>query len=64
MADHFYSVNKGHGLDPSSVTVGTSTSGQSIELRLHDGDGLTRMDVLKAIEALKAHFGESVSVTA
>jgi hypothetical protein len=63
MADHFYSVNKGTGFDPSIVTVGVATSGQSIELRLHDGDGLTRMDVLRAIETLESRFQENEPVT-
>lgn len=63
MADHFYSVNKGAGLDPSAVTVGAASSGQSIEVRLHDGDGLTRMDVLKALETIEARFMENEPVT-
>lgn len=63
MADHFYSVNKGHGLDPSAVTTGAATSGQSIELRLHDGDGLNRIEVLKALGTLIAYFQENAQVT-
>lgn len=63
MADHFYSVNIGAGQDPSGVTVGTSTSGQTIELRLHDGDGLRRIDVLMALETLEARFMENEPVT-
>ena len=63
MADHFYSVNKGHGLDPSVVTVGTASSGQSIELRLHDGDGLIRMDVVKALTVLLNYMKENAVIT-
>lgn len=63
MADHFYSVNKGHGVDPSAVTTGVASSGQSIELRLHDGDGLNRMDVILALDTLRAFFVENAEVT-
>jgi hypothetical protein len=63
MSDHFYGVNKGHGFDPFVVSTGTSTTGKSIELRLHDGDGLIRMEVLKALKTLEAYFEKSGAVT-
>lgn len=63
MADHFYSVNKGHGLDPSAVTVGAATSGQSVELRIHDGDGFNRIEVIKALETIKARIEENEPIT-
>ena len=63
MADHFYSVIQGDGLSPANVTVGTSTSGEAIELRLRDGQALTPMAVLVGIEALEAYI-ETHSVTA
>ena len=62
MADHFYGVNKGAGADPNgdvgfqAVAVGTSTTGKSIELRLHDGDALNKIEVLKALEALEDYI--------
>ena len=57
MADHFYAVEKGRGLDPSKVTTGTSSAAsQAIELRTLDGAGLTRMDVLMALKQFEAYF--------
>jgi hypothetical protein len=57
MADHFYSVVIGDGLDPSTVTAGTSTSGEAIELRVHDGvTGMNKMEILKALETLEGYF--------
>ena len=63
MADHYYGLNVGHGFDPAAVTTGTSTTGKTVELRLHDGDGLIRMDVLKALKSLEAFFEKSGAVT-
>ncbi len=63
MADHFYGLNIGHGFDPYVVATGTSTTGKTVELRLHDGDGLIRMDVLKALKSLEAFFEKSGAVT-
>ena len=59
MADHYFSVQKGMGLDPNRVTTGTSTSGQSIELRVHDGDGHNTMSVNMALDCLQAFFSRS-----
>lgn len=57
MADHYYALDVGRSLDPSKVTTGTSSSAaQAVELRTLDGAGLTRMDVLLALEQLKAYF--------
>ena len=56
MEDHFYSVVKGDGLSSGNVTAGTSTSGEAIELRLRDGQGLTQTDVILAIEALEGYI--------
>jgi hypothetical protein len=55
MADHFYSVVLGDE-SPDGVTVGTSTSSEIIELRVHDGDGTTTLDVVKALEVLENYF--------
>ena len=56
MADHFYSVLRGDGLDPATVTAGTSTSGEAIELRTRDGLSLNRQDVLNALKCLEYYF--------
>jgi hypothetical protein len=54
MADHFYGVNMGAGVDPSGVSTGTSTTSKKVELRIEDGvSGNNKMEVLKAIEAIK-----------
>jgi hypothetical protein len=59
MADRYFSLLKGSGLDPNRVTVGTSTSGQSIELRVHDSDGHNTMSVNMALDCLRAFFSRS-----
>ena len=57
MADHFYSLSAGPAESPVTViATGTSTQGGTIELRTHDGASLTRIDVLKALEALEGYF--------
>ena len=55
MADHFVSINKGKdGFKMSDFTTGSSsTSGDDIELRMADAAGLTRKDVLIALEAFE-----------
>ena len=56
MADHFYSVVKGDGLEPANVTFGTVTSGEAMELRVLDGAGISKTDLLMAMEALEAYI--------
>lgn len=56
MADTFYSVIKGEGLEPANVTVGAATSGEAMELRVLDGAGITKMDLMVALEAFKARI--------
>jgi hypothetical protein len=63
MSDHYVSVLKGTGLDPNRVVAGTSTSGQSVELRIHDGDGHTRLSVSLALDVLKAYLDRGGAVT-
>lgn len=69
MADTYYSVAVGRGLDPgaaaggSAVVVGSSTAGGSvIELRVTDATtGLTgnKAALLAALEKIKAYIAES-----
>ena len=56
MADHFYSWVKGDGLSAGNITAGTSTSGEAVELRTRDGQGLTQTDVMLALEALEGYI--------
>ena len=56
MADTFYSVIKGDGLEPANVTVGASTSGEAIELRVLNGAGITKTDLRMALEAIRARI--------
>ena len=59
MSNHFFSLNHGLAdtLNNASITQATSTtSADDIELRVADGVGLTRLDVLKALEKLEAFF--------
>lgn len=55
MADHFYSVavpGATQGID--NVTKGTSTSGQNVELRIHDGASISKAEAVMAIQAIQA----------
>lgn len=57
MADHFYSVavpGASQGID--NVTKGTSTSGQNVELRVHDGAGISKTEVAMAMKAIAAYI--------
>lgn len=54
MADHFYGLNIGGSI--GDVATGAATTSKSIELRLHDGDGLTKTDVAKALEVLQGYL--------
>jgi hypothetical protein len=59
MADTFYGVDIGAGLDPANVTVSSSTTSKKIELVIEDGvTGMNKMEVLKALEAIKAKIIE------
>ena len=55
MSDHFISINRGKdGLVDSDLTVDTSAhTGNDIELRIADGAGLTKKDVVIALEAFE-----------
>ena len=57
MADHYISWNKGDAISPANITTGTSsTAGDQVELRTLDGAGLTKVDVLLALEAFEAYY--------
>jgi hypothetical protein len=58
MADHFVGINRGGGdhgyvFTDSTFTYGTSTGATDIELRIADGAGWTKQEVLVAIELLE-----------
>jgi hypothetical protein len=58
MADHFVSMNRGiDGFKASDFTTGTSsTAANQIELRVKDGASLSKLDVVKALEAFERFF--------
>ena len=64
MADHFVSINRGvSGTKYSDFTTGTSsTATDKIELRVLDGAGLTKLDVVKALEAFEWFFENAQQV--
>jgi hypothetical protein len=66
MASHYVSLNRGiDGFKGTDFTSGTSsTAADAIELRVLDGASLTRLDVVKAIEAFERYFENSVVTTA
>ena len=55
MSDTFYSVVLGDQA-PNEVTVGTSTSSEAIELRVLDGTGITKVQLLKGLEAIENYI--------
>lgn len=55
MADHFYSVVLGDKT-PADVTVGTSSSSEGIELRIHDGNSYSKRDVLLGLKAIENYI--------
>ncbi len=64
MADHFYGVNLKTSKQLGQVTVGTSTGGNTtspIELRIHDGDGYSKADVVMALEILEAYIATNTA---
>lgn len=60
MASHYVSLNRGvEGSKYSDFTTGTSSaSTDAVELRVLDGAGLTKLDVIKILEAFE-HFFEN-----
>ena len=61
MADTFYGVALGAGLDSSAVTVGSSTASSNVELRHTDGlSNMSKTDLLKAVDAIRAAIVERV----
>jgi hypothetical protein len=66
MADHYVSINRGvEGFKASDFTTGTgSTAGDAVELRVLDGASLTRLDVVKALEAFERFFENAKLVSA
>ena len=64
MADHFYSVLVGDQFNPNTVTVGTSTSSEAIELRVHDGSSITPLQVKNALIAIGAYFDRNAPTLA
>lgn len=55
MADTFWSVVVGEQ-NPADVTIGTSTSGEAIELRVVQGSSIKKIDIIKALEAFENYI--------
>lgn len=55
MADTFWSVVVGEQ-NPADVTVGTSTSGEAIELRVLQGASINKLTIIKALEAFEHYI--------
>jgi hypothetical protein len=57
MADHFVSLSRGEqGFKPNEFTTGTASTGDDFELRIRDGSGATKLDVINALSAFKRFF--------
>lgn len=55
MADHYYGVSLG-AMNDGDVTVDTSTTSSIIELRIEDGNSLTKLDVQNALSAIEQYL--------
>ena len=51
MSDHFFGLNIGDFL--GAVQIGTATTGTTVELRTHDGAGLSKAEIIRLIEVLR-----------
>ena len=60
MADRFYGVDRGQ----TRATVAASTTNLDVELILDDAVGLTKKDVILALEAIQKAFLEDNGFTA
>jgi hypothetical protein len=58
MADTFWSVSVGEQM-PHQVTVGTSTSGEAIELRVVQGASINKLTILNALETLENYISQN-----
>jgi hypothetical protein len=59
MSNHFFGINHGQNRELNLYDIDqatSSTSGDDIELRIADGVGLTRVDVIKALRAFLLMF--------
>lgn len=58
MADHFYGVSDtgSNKAVTGNITVGTSTNSTKIELRVTDGQSISKARLLSAIEALQNYI--------
>jgi hypothetical protein len=58
MPDHFVSLNRGEsGFRSNEFTTGiASTAGDDVELRVRDGAGLTKKDVIQILSAFARFF--------
>lgn len=57
MSDHFIGLNRGQsGFAASDFTIGTSTGGTDVEVRVADAAHLTREDVVLLLDRIKEQF--------
>lgn len=65
MASHYVSLNRGvEGFNYSDFTTGTSSTGtDQVELRVLDGASLTKLDVIKMLEAFERFFENAQQVS-
>ena len=66
MASHFVSLNRGQeGSLYSDFVTGAASSGNAgVELRLDDASGLTKTDMIKALDSLRRFFENAQQVGA
>jgi hypothetical protein len=64
MASHYLATDRNQSLKQSDAVQGTSsTAGSQIELRVLDGAGVRRKDVLEALERFEAWLTDTKFTT-
>jgi hypothetical protein len=58
VADHFYYLTLPSTVAKGAVTKAASTGSTNFELRIADGGGLTRLDLLRGLDQLRAYITE------
>lgn len=63
MADLYIGLNRGQeGFTASDFTVGSSSGSTDMELRIDDSKSLTRLDIVKFLEAVERMVGQEGGV--
>lgn len=60
MTQRYIGVNRGADYSPDALTVGTSTGGTDIELRIDDTKGLTTVEIDAILDAFERYVFQNL----